>query len=120
MSIVYLVAAFTLNSLANILMKISAKSGFKWQGLGIFDIVFQNKFILLALICFGLNFIFYFLALEKIALSVAYPVMNVMSIVIIFGFAVWYFHDSINLVQGIGYALMILGMVLVFAFSGKN
>jgi len=120
MSVVFLILAFCFNSGANILLKLAAGRGFQWHGLGFFEILSRNVFIIAALVSFGLNLIFYFLALERIALSIAYPIMNVMSIVIIFGFAIWYFHDSITLWQAIGYALMVTGMVMVFYFSPKS
>jgi len=120
MGIIYLILAFSLNSLANVLLKLAATKGFHWQGLGLLGLVRENILVIAALASFGLNLLFYFLALERVALSVAYPIMNVMSIVIVFAFAVWYFHDSLSLWQVVGYTFMVSGMVMVFYFAPKG
>jgi len=98
----YLVCAFCLNAAANILLKLGASQGLalgNWQlGLGA--------------ALFALNLGCYTLALRALPLSVAYPVMVGMSFLIVNGYALLYLTEAITLLQIVGYALIIAGVVL--------
>jgi multidrug transporter EmrE-like cation transporter len=66
---------------------------------------------------FATNVIFYYLALRTIPLSFAYPVMVTGSFLLL-GFAsTFFFREQVNMMQLLGYALVILGITLVSAFS---
>ena len=119
MSALFLILAFSFNSGANILLKLAAEKGLRLQGFNPVVLARENFLILAALVSFGLNFIFYFLALRNISLSVAYPVMNVMSIIIIYAFAVWYFHERLTAWQTIGYGFLLVGLVMIFYFGKR-
>ena len=73
MDYLYLILAFTLNAVANILLKIGSEFGVK----------ITNYYLFAGIALFAINIIFYFLALKNLALSTAYPIMIVMSFLII-------------------------------------
>lgn len=104
----YLFLAFTLNALANVLLKVGALNA---------SIFFKSPAALLGVFLFAMNLFFYFLALKTVPLSTAYPIMVIMSFLIINGFAFFYFHESIHAVQIVGYGLIVVGLLLVFRFS---
>jgi len=115
MNIVYLAIAFTLNSVANILLKLSARGG---EGEGIVSLA-RNPFFISGAALFALNIVFYYLALRTLPLSVAYPVMVAMSFIIVNGYALFGFGERITALQLAGYALVIIGIIMVF-FLGER
>jgi len=117
MSYLFLAIAFVLNATANILLKLGALKGIAYQGLSFGQIIGQNAIALLGLFFFALNAVFYFLALKNVPISTAYPVMVVMSLLIINGYAIIALKEQVGLAQVVGYALIITGIVLVFAFK---
>lgn len=119
MSIIYLTVAFLLNSIANILLKFAAKQGLVLSGFSVKTIA-DNIPLLLGFTFFAMNVIFYFLALRSVPVSVAYPVMVVMSLTIISTFSFVYFHEHINITQMVGYGFLLLGLVLIFFFSSNT
>lgn len=114
MAYLYLVLAFTLNSIANILLKLGALQGLTLSG-GVFALVKGNWQFLLGLSIFAVNVIFYFLALRALPLSVAYPVMVVMGFLIVNSYALFALHEPITAGQYIGYVLIVIGLTLVVA-----
>jgi small multidrug resistance pump len=116
MPYLFLTVAFLLNATANILLKLGAKKGLSYQGVSL-DTLSSNSFFVVGLLCFGLNVIFYFLALKSIPISIGYPIMVGMSLLIINAFALSSLHESITTMQLVGYVLLITGMTCVFYFS---
>ncbi|MBT5015946.1 hypothetical protein HN748_00050 [Candidatus Peregrinibacteria bacterium] len=117
MPLVLLTIAFTLNAIANILLKIGAQAGVQHKGLNLFEIITHNYLPILGLICFAANVVFYFLALRSVPLSTAYPTMVIMSFLIINSFAYFFLHENINNWQLLGYAFIVAGLILVFYFT---
>ena len=114
MAYLYLALAFTLNSIANILLKLGAIQGLSLSG-NLIAIVQANWQFLLGLAIFATNVIFYFLALRALPLSVAYPVMVVMGFLIVNSYALFALHEPITTWQHIGYLLIVIGLTLVVA-----
>lgn len=106
-----LFTALALNATANILLKIGAErfTAPTWS----LDFVLQNWLLILGLMCFGLNVVFYAYALSRLPLSVAYPVMAVGGMAIIILASTLYLRESISLVQSIGFALVMVGIFLI-------
>ena len=117
MQYVFLCIAFILNATANILLKTGALKGLTYQGLSFSQILSQNAIAIIGLFFFALNAVFYFMALRSVPISVAYPVMVVMSLLLINGYAIFALKEQVTTVQLIGYALIIAGIVLVFLFK---
>ena len=116
MPILYIICAFIFNATANILLKLGAAKGFVFHGISLSTIT-DNAFFLLGFIFFGLNALLYFMALSTLPLSLAYPVMVGMSLIIINTFAYIYLGEHITIMQMVGYSLLILGIVLIYSFS---
>ncbi|HCW32571.1 MAG: hypothetical protein UT55_C0007G0003 [Candidatus Peregrinibacteria bacterium GW2011_GWE2_39_6] len=119
MAFIYLIIAFTLNALANIFLKIGAQQGIQLKGLGVISLLTHNAIPLAGIILFGVNVMFYFLALRSLPISTTYPVMTIMSFFLINGFAYFYLNESINVAQLFGYALIIAGLILIFYFKSS-
>lgn len=117
MPIIYLLLAFTLNGVANIILKVSANRGLDLSVWNPATLVAKNYLFLLGLAIFAANVIFYFLALRSIPISVAYPVMVVMSFLLINAYAVWGLGEVITPGQVVGYFLLVLGLIMIFYFK---
>ncbi|MFZ2038568.1 MAG: SMR family transporter [Minisyncoccia bacterium] len=119
MYILFITFAFIFNAVANIMLKIGAKKGFVFHGFS-YDTISDNILFLLGFIFFGLNAIFYFIALSTIPISIAYPVMVGMSLILINAFALIYLGEQITTMQVIGYILLFLGVIIIFSFSAQK
>ena len=116
MYLFFLIIAFSLNSLANVLLKVSARYELSLANLGAALSSKAFFYLVLGLAAFAANVIFYYLALRHLPLSVAYPIMVGATVIITNLFAFLLFHESITLLQMIGYVCIVSGITLVFAF----
>ncbi len=114
MSYLYLVLAFVLNATANILLKSGASKGVYTEvfPLGVF--FRNNMYLFLGFLFFVLNALFYFFALKNIPLSLGYPVMVTMSLLLIGTYAFVFGGELFTYYHLIGYALIILGVAVTF------
>jgi multidrug transporter EmrE-like cation transporter len=112
MAYVYLVLAFSFNAAANILLKIGSARGVTLHG-PLVSILLLNWQAILGCGLFVVNVLFYFLALRALPLSIAYPIMVGMSFIIINAYALLELKEGIATLQLFGYALIIVGLVLV-------
>lgn len=117
MAVTYLIVAFVLNAGASILLKLHANKGFATNNILSLSFITQNFYFFLALFLFATNVIFYTFALTKMPLSVAYPIMVVMSFLIVNSFSFFYFKEHIITPQIIGYIMIVVGITLVVSFS---
>ena len=112
MPYIFLAIAFTLNAIANFLLKLAAINGFSFSSL----LAGQwNKGHLLALVAavfFAGNLGAYLVALEKVPLSVGYPIMIGMTFVITTGLAL-YLGERMTPLQAIGIAMILAGVFVV-------
>lgn len=115
MAYAYLIAAFVLNAVANIFLKLGSARGLNFDNLSPLALIGSNWQFLLGLVVFASNVIFYFLALRSLPLSVAYPIMVAMSFIIINGYALVFLGETVTLLQILGYGLIIAGLILVVA-----
>jgi multidrug transporter EmrE-like cation transporter len=112
MAYLFLTLAFTLNAVANVLLKIGATRGLSLSG-PFFSLIAANWQLIVGLTLFGLNVVFYMLALRTLPISVAYPVMVLMGFILINGYALTMLNESLVPLQLLGYALMVVGLLLV-------
>lgn len=116
MHIVYLTLAFLLNALANVSLKIHSIKGFEFNPLLSPLVLINNVYFFIAIIFFAFNVVFYALALSRIPLSIAYPVMVMMTFLVVNSFAYFYFREPITAPQVIGYIMILVGISLVVGF----
>jgi small multidrug resistance pump len=119
MALLYITCAFLFNAIANILFKFGAKKGFVFHGLNLSSLT-DNALFLLGFVFFGLNALFYFIALHNLPLSIAYPIMVGMSLLIINTFAFIYLGEQITVLQIVGYLFLILGILIIFTFASHK
>ena len=115
MSFFYLAIAFSLNAAANVLLKLGSQKGIVTDA-PLVSLLSANWQFALGLSLFAANVIFYFLALRALPISIAYPVMVVMSFILINAYALTVLGKRINATQLVGYGLVVLGLVLIVSF----
>ena len=123
MGYIFLIIALTLNASGNILLKQGAKNIGKLKGLPPLELalgVLTNIPLVIGLFLFAMNVVFYTIALSKLNISIAYPIMMVGGIVIISLFSVFHFKESLSNLQMIGLVLIAGGIVLLTATQGQT
>lgn len=119
MTYVYLMCAFVLNALGNILLKLGSRQGFNTSSFLPLPFIISNWQFLLGCFLFMLNVPFYFLALRSMSLSVAYPIMVGMSFLIVNTAAFFLFKESISFLQILGYVCIVAGLILVVSHGNS-
>ncbi len=118
MGFAFLTLAFICNAAANILLKLAALQKFSFAD------ALRGQWTLATLEAgaavglFALNLVFYLLALERIPLSIGYPIMVGMTFFITIG-ASLLLGERISASHAAGMALILLGILLIVRFSGS-
>lgn len=124
-----LVVALLLNAAANLMIKFGmrgldaelAGAGLLDNGvLGLIKLLFQHWILLVGLLCFALNVVFYAYALQKLPISAAYPIMVTCGFAIIVTVAGLLLHERLTLVQWVGVGAILVGVFLVAKDAGKQ
>lgn len=112
------IAAIVFNALANILIKLGMKSGgvvnFANLGSTLLNLL-TNIYFLIGLLSFGLALVFYSFVLQKVNLSIAYPIMTSMGFVLVILVSVFYLKESLSVFQMLGILFIAAGVWLVAA-----
>ncbi len=124
-----LVVALALNATANLLIKFGMRAmdmeldgsspmeGGVW---GLAKLLLRHWVVLAGLACFALNVVFYAFALQKLPISVAYPVMVTTGFAIIVAVAGWKLHERLTILQWVGVVTILIGVVLVAKDAGRQ
>ena len=124
-----LVVALLLNAAANLMIKFGmrgidaelAGAGLLDDGvLGLISLLFRHWILLVGLLCFALNVVFYAYALQKLPISAAYPIMVTCGFAIIVIVAGLLLHERLTLWQWVGVGAILVGVVLVARDAGKQ
>lgn len=110
--VIALVLALVLNACANLMIKFSVRRP-EGAAQSFLQAVFSNRVLILALVCFATNIIFYRYALKDIRLSIAYPVMVGGGFAIIALVAWKSLGETLSPAQWIGVGLIMAGITLV-------
>ena len=111
-----LIIALSLNAGANILLKIGSGKIGNLKGLPLTELILHllgNIPLVLGLLFFALNVVFYTGALSRLNLSVAYPIMMTGGVLIITLFSYFYLKESLNSLQLVGIFCITVGIALV-------
>lgn len=111
-----LVIALVLNASANILLKLGSARVHELSGLSIGELIpklLTNYFLMIGLSFFALNVLFYTAALNRLNLSVAYPIMMAGGVAIITVFSTLYLKEALSFLQYAGILLITGGIILV-------
>lgn len=124
-----LVIALVLNASANLMIKFGmhaintelSGAGVLSQGpMGAIKLVLRHWILLLGLGCFAANVVFYAFALQKLQISVAYPIMVTVGFAIIAVVAGWKLGESLSTVQWVGVGAILVGVTLVASDAGRQ
>lgn len=127
--VVALIIALLLNASANLMIKFGmhainvelAGAGVLSQGpLGVVKLLLRHWILLVGLGCFALNVVFYAFALQKLQISVAYPIMVTVGFAIIAVVAGWRLGESLSMIQWVGVGAILLGVTLVASDAGRQ
>ncbi len=112
--VLLLATAVVFNGVANVLMKLGMQDAPAAKGAKEMVKHYLHSWpVIVGLFLFALNVLAYTQALSKIPLSVAYPIMvSLTGVIVIAGSAVL-FKEEISLVQWLGFALIVGGVVCV-------
>jgi multidrug transporter EmrE-like cation transporter len=113
MGYLFLALALTLNATANVLLKIGAAQLGGLSEPNLVGRLITNYHLLAGLSLFALNVVFYVVALTRLNLSVAYPIMMAGGVVIVVSVSILFLQETVSARQMAGLALLILGIVLV-------
>ena len=114
-----LLAALVLNATANLLIKAAARQFEAAGGVllggasGAVRLVATSPTFIAGIICFALNVLAYMYALQKLPISLAYPIMVTCGFAIIVIVAGVWMGERLQFVQWMGVVLMLLGVWLV-------
>lgn len=116
MHILFLIFALMFNAMANILMKLASVKSSALDNAGLADRVFSLYLswpFITGLILFGLNLLCYTVALSKMHLSVAYPIMVGTGFAIIGITSYFLFHERLSFAQVVGTVFILVGVTLL-------
>ena len=100
--------AGTLNCAGNLLLK---QSRLQTSGLNLLDFLLSPWF-LSGLACYGVNVIVFAMALDRLPISVAYPVLAGLGFMLIAILARWLFGETVSQIQWLGVSLILIGIIL--------
>jgi multidrug transporter EmrE-like cation transporter len=127
--VVALIVALALNAAANLMIKFGMRaidlelsgSGAMSGGFaGLVRLLLRHWILLAGLGCFALNVVFYAFALQKLAISVAYPIMVASGFGIIVFVAGWLLGERLTPVQWAGVIAILVGVTLVAKDAGRQ
>lgn len=126
---VALVVALILNASANLMIKFGMRAiDLELQGAGLLSggllggvkLALRHWILPLGLGCFAANVVFYSYALQKMPISVAYPVMSTCGFAIIVVVAGVMLQERLSLSQWCGVGAILVGVFLVAKDAGRQ
>jgi multidrug transporter EmrE-like cation transporter len=113
MGYVFLALALVLNATANVLLKLGAAQLGGLDEPNLVSRLMTNYYLPAGLTLFALNAVFYTLALTRLNLSVAYPIMMAGGVIIVVSVSILFLQETVTTRQMLGLLLLIPGIVLV-------
>lgn len=113
MEYLFLTLALVLNAIANIMMKVGAANLHYFKEVSLFEALTKNYLVGVGILLFAFNIIFYAIAISKINLSLAYPLMVGGGFIIITLASVLFLHEHVSALHIVGMTLILLGIVIV-------
>lgn len=109
---IFLILNVVVGALANVFLKIGSES---WAGSGVggFLKVAVNRYFILGILLFVVNFPLYSFVLHKMKLSVAFPLVTALTFLLVVVISAVYFKESLSAVQYIAIVVLALGLWLL-------
>ncbi|MGC4067862.1 MAG: SMR family transporter [Polyangiaceae bacterium] len=103
-------------------LELAANGGSPLDGglVGLVRLLLRHWVLLLGLGCFALNVVFYAFSLQKLPISIAYPVMVTTGFAIIVTVAGVVLKERLSLMQWVGVAAILIGVTLVAKDAGRQ
>jgi multidrug transporter EmrE-like cation transporter len=111
MSWVFVVLSVLANAAASVLVKSATSSVPAGALSGGSMMAMLRPSIVVALVCYGLAFVFYTAAVSRLPLNVAHPTITASAIVMVGLASAWIFHERFNTATWLGYGCLILGVI---------
>ncbi|MBW2526344.1 MAG: EamA family transporter [Deltaproteobacteria bacterium] len=121
--------ALVLNACANLMIRFGMRAlDLELAGAGLLDgglmglirLLLKHWIVLLGICCFAANVVFYAYALQKLQISVAYPIMVTGGFAIIVVVAGIMLRERLSLLQWVGVGAILIGVVLVAKDAGRQ
>lgn len=121
--------ALVLNACANLMIRFGMRAmDVELAGAGLLDggvaglvrLLLRHWIVLLGIGCFAANVVFYAYALQKLQISVAYPIMVTGGFAIIVVVAGVMLHERLSVLQWIGVVAILVGVVMVAKDAGRQ
>ena len=118
---VYLILAIAiiLNAFANILIKIGMNKIGVFESFNAFHLIlamFKSVYVLIGIISFAFALVSYSYVLNKINLSIAYPLMTSIGFILVVSFSIFFLSEKLVPLQILGLFLILTGVWLVASF----
>lgn len=123
MAVAVLLFAVLLGAIGQILLKsglnVLSQSGSKPPPLAVISSVFTNLRVFGGFFCYGVSSLFYLMALSRLDLSYAYPMIALGYVIVTF--LSWQFlHEQVPAMRVLGLAIIILGVVVLALTYGHT
>ena len=127
--VIALVVALSLNATANLMIKfgmramdaeLAGASPLDGGVMGLIKLMLRHWIVLAGLGCFALNVVFYAFALQKLPISIAYPIMVTTGFAIIVAVAGYKLQEHLTVTQWVGVVTILIGVVLVAKDAGNQ
>jgi small multidrug resistance pump len=115
MSILLLLISGSCSAIASVLLRIAGRAGGNPVMLAAMP---PTLLRIVALGAYGVGFLLYAIALKRVELSVAYPVMVAVTVLELFLFSLWS-GDAMSLKTASGAALLVAGVWLIYSSQAK-
>lgn len=124
-----LTLALLLNAAANLMIRFGMRAiDIELGGAGLMDggpwmlarMLLRHWVVLAGIACFALNVVFYAYALQKLPISMAYPIMVTCGFAIIVVVAGLALDERLSVVQWLGVAAILVGVLLVAKDAGRQ
>ncbi len=110
---IILLLGVSTNAAASVLIKYAMMPPRKAFSLENIWVILTNWPLLLGLTLYGLTFILYTLALSRLPLNVAHPILTAGSIATVSCLSVLLFNEDMTLSLGVGLALITIGVICI-------
>jgi small multidrug resistance pump len=115
LSIIFLLISGSCSAIASILLRIAGRTGEHSVMLAAMP---PTLLRVAALGAYGVGFLLYAVALKRVELSIAYPVMVAVTVIELFLFSLWS-GDVMSLKTASGAALLVAGVWLIYSSQAK-
>lgn len=83
------------------------------------DLLTNNWRLITSVACYGVAFVAYSMAVQKLPLSIVHPVSTAGAIILVGLISGFFFNELFSTTKTLGYAFLVFGVILIFSSQGK-